>query len=44
MLELEENTRLLQLLKAKISDLGDSLWRKWYETKIKGIRKKDNWT
>ena len=42
MLELEENTRLLQQLKEKTKELGESLWHSWVRKAITRIRKEDN--
>lgn len=39
MLELEENTRLLQLLKEKTQELGESLWHSRVRKAISKIRK-----
>ncbi len=41
MLELEENTRLLQTLKEKIKELGESLWHSYFRKTIKRTRKTD---
>ena len=42
MLELEENTRLLQTLKEKLKKLGESLWHNQFRKAIKWIRKTNN--
>lgn len=39
MLELEENARLLQALKNKITELGESLWSNQIRNSIKRVRK-----
>ena len=44
MLELEENSKLLQTLEQKLKDLGDSLWHRKNAKKIRRIRKTNNVT
>ena len=39
MLELEENIRLLEELKAKLQNLGESLWHRIKERRTKEIRR-----
>lgn len=42
MLELEENTRLLQQLKEKTHELGESLWHSWFRKSITRLRKEND--
>lgn len=44
MLELEENSKLLQTLEQKLKDLGDSLWHCKNAKKVGRIRKTNNGT
>lgn len=43
MIELEENTRLLQLIKEKIKELGESLWHYYIRKRTRKIRTRNYW-
>lgn len=42
MIELEENLKTIKSTKAKLQELGESLWHKCKAKRIKRIRRKDN--
>ena len=41
MIELQENSRILQVLKEKIHELGESLWHREIKKTIKKFRNKN---
>ena len=44
MQDLEENARIINNIKNKLEDLGDSLWHHKFRKHLKRIRKQNNWS
>ena len=44
MQDLEENAKIINNIKNKLEDLGDSLWHLKFRKHLKRIRKQNNWS